>query len=125
MAEKVKMQLAEPDKVVKEGSFSGVVLPAYAGNLTVIPGRAPSIIWLNPGVVRLLNADSEAEEKYFVGNGVAEVADDFCKISVEHIIAFKSITPAEAEKLIPEAENKDIAAFYQMIRDYLTAFPAG
>ena len=41
MAEKVKLILARPERVAKEGYYAGVIIPAFADYLTVIPGRAP------------------------------------------------------------------------------------
>ena len=119
MAEKVKLVLARPDKTIKSGMYAGIVLPGCPDNLTVIAGRAPSIVRLEPGIVQLLN---EAE-KFFVGSGVAQIVDNVCVISAEKALARKDVTQEEAADRLENAASEEDEAFYRMIADDLAAFP--
>ena len=112
MAEKVKLVLARPDKTIKSGMYAGIVLPGCPDNLTVIAGRAPSIVRLEPGIVQLLNEAGKAEEKFFV-----------CAISAEKALARKDVTQEEAADRQENAASEEEAAFYRMIADDLAAFP--
>lgn len=123
MAEKVKLILARPERIAKEGYYAGVIIPAFADYLTVIPGRAPSMIWLQPGMVQLLNDNMEVVEKYFIGNGAAEIAGDVCTISAEKVIAKADINLSEACERLEAATEEADKAFYQVIYDELTGFP--
>lgn len=123
MAEKVKLVLARPDKTIKSGMYAGIVLPGCPDNLTVIAGRAPSIVRLEPGVVQLLNEAGKAEEKFFVGNGVVQIVDNVCVISAEKALARKDVTQEEAADRQENAASEEEAAFYRMIADDLAAFP--
>lgn len=123
MAEKVKLVLARPDKTIKSGMYAGIVLPGCPNNLTVIAGRAPSIVRLEPGIVQLLNEAGKAEEKFFVGSGVAQIVDNVCVISAEKALARKDVTQEEAADRLENAASEEDAAFYRMIADDLAAFP--
>ncbi len=123
MAEKVKLILARPERVAKEGYYAGVIIPAFADYLTVIPGRAPSMIWLRPGMVQLLNDNMDVVEKYFISNGAAEIVGDVCTISAEKVIAKADISLAEACERLEAATEETDQAFYQVIYDELTGFP--
>ncbi len=123
MAEKVKLVLARPDKTVKSGMYSGIVLPGCPDNLTVIAGRAPSMVWLEPGLIQLLSETGKDEEQYFIGHAVAQIVDNVCTVSAEKAMAAKDIKLAEAESLLQNAAGENDAAFYRMVIDKLTAFP--
>lgn len=123
MTEKVKLVLTRPDKTIKSGTYAGIVLPGYPDNLTVIADRAPSIVRLEPGVVQLLNEAGKAEEKFFVGSGVAQIVDNVCVISAEKALARKDVTQEEAADRLENAASEEDAAFYRMIADDLAAFP--
>ncbi len=122
MKNKVQLILAKPDGIVKTGEFFGIVLPTIADNLTIIVGRAPSIVQLQPGIIRLIDEQGQTKEKYYISGGVAEVAGDVCVISAEDVIPRSNISLETAQDYLQNSSISDIA-FYQMIVDDLTAFP--
>ncbi len=123
MTEKVKLILAKPDKIVKSGNYFGIILPGYPDNLTVIDGRAPSMVRLEPGIVQLLNEAGVAEEKIYIGGGVAQIVDNVCTVSVEKALSAKEISLQEASNRLQEIKGEENTLFYQIIVDDLTAFP--
>lgn len=123
MEKGIKLQLSQPDKTVIAGEYPAVILPAQVSNLTVIPGRAPSLVLLAPGMLQLLDNTSKVIAIYFLKNGVASVADDVCRVSSEHIIAKKDIALETAAAELEKAASTEDKAFYQAIVDELTAFP--
>jgi len=80
---KVKYILSQPDKIIKSGETDGIVLPAALSNLTVISGRAPSLVKLIGGLVQFVD---EPEEKYLIKGGIANIANDVCMVSSEEIV---------------------------------------
>lgn len=123
MAEKVKLIVAKPDKVVKKGEYWGVVLPTVHSNLTVIAGRAPSLIYLQAGPLKLLNTMDDMAEKLYVSEGVAEIADNLCTISAEYVLkAGEATVEAVKAKLSLELKSRE-RNFYQAVYDDLSAFP--
>ena len=122
MAEKVKLVLARPDKTIKSGMYAGIVLPGCPDNLTVIAGRAPSIVRLEPGIVQLLNEAGKAEEKFFVGNGVVQIVDNVCAISVEKAILTQGIMLQDAVNLLENSPSESERRFYGVVVEHLIAY---
>ena len=123
MAEKVKLVLAQPDKVVKTGDFWGVVLPTPQDNLTIVADRAPSLILMSAGVLKLLDDEEKIVGKFFVSGGVAEVNDNVCTVSADRVLPKGSITLDEATRFLSASANRRDRAFYQAVCDELSAFP--
>lgn len=122
MAEKVKLVLARPDKTIKSGMYAGIVLPGCPDNLTVIAGRAPSIVRLEPGIVQLLNEAGKAEEKFFVGNGVVQIVDNVCVISAEKAILTQGIMLQDAVNLLENSPSESERRFYGVVVEHLIAY---
>ena len=122
MADKVNLILAKPEKVVKKGEYWGVVLPTTQDNLTIIRGRAPSLIYLNAGVVKLLGSPDKVMEKIYISNGVAEVAGDTCTVSCEYVLTAGDVSLENIKVKLDAAKREREKAFYQEIFDDLTAF---
>lgn len=123
MEGKITLQLAKPDKVVREGVFPAVILPARAGNLTVVAGRAPSLVLLADGMLQLMDENNRVSAKYFLRGGVAEIVGDVCKVASELVVDKQDISLEEAvtaQAAAPESEK----AFYQAVIDELTAYPS-
>lgn len=97
MAEGIVIKLAQPERIVTSGEYSAVIIPAQLSNLTIIPGRAPSMVALTNGLVQLLDVGFKPVEKFYIKGGYADIAGDSCIVSSEVIIDRKSITLEEAE----------------------------
>ena len=61
-----------PESTVLEADTDFVALPAYDGELGVLPGRAPLVARLGPGELRL-KAQGEAPKRFFVDGGFAQI----------------------------------------------------
>lgn len=120
MAQNVTLIIYTPEKTALNKKIYRVVLPYGNTNLTVIEDRAPTSLVLNAGVLQILREDDSVAEAYFIDQGVADVADNVCKISTAHLIAKNEITEKEAEELaLQEPQNSD---FYNTISNYLRIF---
>lgn len=122
MEGKISLQLTKPDKIVYSGECAAVILPAAAGNLTVVAGRAPGLVLLTDGMLQLLNEKNQVTAKYFLHGGVAENAGDVCKVAAELVVNKQSASLEEAIAAQATAAESE-KAFYQVIIDELTAFP--
>ena len=98
------------------------MLPGYPDNLTVIADRAPSIVRIEPGVVQLLSEAGNAEEKFFVGNGVAQIVDNVCTISVEKAILTQGIMLQDAVNLLENSPSESERRFYGVVVEHLIAY---
>lgn len=84
--------------------------------------RAPSIVRIEPGVVQLLSEAGNAEEKFFVGNGVAQIVDNVCTISVEKAILTQGIMLQDAVNLLENSPSESERRFYGVVVEHLIAY---
>ena len=108
MAE-ITYRLVVPYKTVEDGKAWGVILPTGEINLTVISGRAPSLVKVDEGMVKIMASETEVKQRLFVRKGFASIANDVCTIASEMIF------PIEKVKLEEFKEKAENDSFYQMI----------
>jgi len=88
--------------------FSGVEVeqvqvPAFTGDMGVLPGHVPTVVQMRPGVVSVTHSDKEVQ-KFFVSSGFAFVHAD----STTDICAVEAVP---VEQLDPEAVKKGLADY--------------
>lgn len=120
MTESIRLKIFTPEKTALDKMVYRVVLPYGKINLTIIPERAPTSLVLHTGPLKILDEKNRVAALYFIDGGVADVAQNLCKISVRHIIRRQDISIEKAAEL--QREEPQNAAFYKMIQEYITAF---
>ncbi len=111
MADKVLVELVTPVKVVLTREVDMVVVPGGDGDFGVLPGHAPLISTLRPGVVDIYEGGA-VSDSVFVADGFAEATDTRVTILSEDALAMSEATNeaadariAEARRLLDEAED--------------------
>jgi F-type H+-transporting ATPase subunit epsilon len=109
------MSTIHVDVVSAEASiFSGeatfVALPGEAGELGIYPKHTPLITRIKPGAVRILRADTQAEEFVFVAGGILEVQPGVVTVLADTAIRGKDLDEAKAADAIKRAEQAKAAA---------------
>lgn len=117
MAQDVSLIIYTPEKTALDRRVYRVVLPYGNTNLTILKNRAPTSLVIHAGVLQILREDDSVESAYFIDKGVADIADNVCKISTAHLIHCKDISPEKAKEAVKQ--NEQNAAFYQMIENTL------
>lgn len=92
MEKNVRLKIFLPDKIYTEQDVYRVVIPGRNGDLTVLPERAPTIITLANGYIRVLDEQDNVTDKYFIVGGFANIADDVCIISSEAVVPEEHIS---------------------------------
>ncbi len=78
MDKRLTLELVTPERSAFSGEADFVTLPAWEGEMGILPGHAPFVVQLAPGEVRLTNGDDR--HFFAVSGGFAEIKDD--KVSV-------------------------------------------
>ena len=104
MAEKVQFELVTPSHIMMEGEVDMVVVPGAAGDFGVLPGHAPLLSTLRPGVVDVYENDT-VSERVFVAGGFAEVAEDRFTVLAEEAIEASEIDREAAASRLEEARE--------------------
>jgi F-type H+-transporting ATPase subunit epsilon len=99
MAERVRFELVTPERVFAEQEADLVVVPGGDGNFGVLPGHAPLLSTLRPGLVDVYEGD-KVTARIFVGGGFAEVTEERFTVLADEAVALGDIDAgAAAERL--------------------------
>lgn len=111
MADKVKFELVSPEKILLSEDVDMVVVPGSEGNFGVLPGHAPLISAVRPGVIEVYESGAVAERIFVVG-GFAEVTPRRCTVLADQAVAISSLDRAAAS-----AEAAELGATLPGLRD--------
>ncbi|MGD1869549.1 MAG: ATP synthase F1 subunit epsilon [Neomegalonema sp.] len=125
MADTMQFDLVAPERMVHSASATAVTIPAAEGDMTAMPGHAPLIATLRPGVVTVMT-DGKSEE-FVVTGGFAEVSATAAALLAEEAMPKSEVTAdflnekiAHAEKLVGGAEPGPQAALLgQQLNDFM------
>ncbi|MFC0199446.1 F0F1 ATP synthase subunit epsilon [Paracoccus rhizosphaerae] len=82
MADTMQFDLVSPERSLASVPVREVRLPGNDGDLTAMPGHAPTIVTLRPGMVILVGADGTQKE-FAVTGGFAEINADSVSLLAE------------------------------------------
>ena len=76
---KLGFELASPEALLVSRRADMVVVPGAEGDFGVLPGHAPFISEVRPGVIDIYSGD-KIDERIFVASGFAEVNEQGCTV---------------------------------------------
>jgi F-type H+-transporting ATPase subunit epsilon len=100
-------ELVSPAKLLFSGDVASVQIPGTDGDMTILPGHAPVLSTLRPGVVTV-EKESGAAEKTFVRGGFAEVNAQGLTLLAEVAIPLAELNAEALAQQIKNAEE-DVA----------------
>jgi F-type H+-transporting ATPase subunit epsilon len=105
MADTFKFELITPERMLLSEDAARVLVPGTEGEFTVLPGHAPVISALRPGVVDAALADAR-KVSVFVKGGLVEVDQDRLTVLAERAIPVEAMNAETiaAELATAEAE---------------------
>lgn len=102
--ETIKTDLVTPEKRIFSEAVEMVEIPGTEGDFGVLPGHAPFVSAIRAGVVTF-HLGGGATRKVFVAGGLAEVSESGCVILAEREVDLSTITPANAQARIADAQK--------------------
>ncbi|MEL6795082.1 MAG: ATP synthase F1 subunit epsilon [Pseudomonadota bacterium] len=84
MADKLSFSLVSPERKLAEVEADMVVIPGAEGDFGALPGHAPFLTTLRPGVVTVTNGSEKTE--YVVTGGFAEVSGEGAAVLAEEAV---------------------------------------
>ena len=103
-------ELVTPEKLERSQEAELVAVPGVDGDFGVLPGHAPTITALRPGVVSVHASMGGAAENIFVSGGFAEITDSRVVILADMAKPAAEITADEASAALAEAQEALAAA---------------
>lgn len=103
VADTIKCVVVTPDGQAVEQDGEFVVITAHDGQFGILPGRAPLLCKLAPGMVRIDHHG--ARDVYFVAGGFAEVAADVVTVITTIAIPADQLDADAVDQELAEARN--------------------
>ena len=107
MADLFKFELVSPEELLLSQDVQQVLVPGTEGNFTVLPGHAPVLSTLRPGVLDMIDEQGR-EERIYVRGGVAEVNPKGLTVLAEDAVPLAELSPEMLAQQIRNAEE-DVA----------------
>ncbi|MDB6178828.1 F0F1 ATP synthase subunit epsilon [Paracoccus sp. Z330] len=105
MADTMQFDLVSPERSLVSVQVREVRLPGTDGDLTAMPGHAPTIVTLRPGIVTVLASDGNATE-YAVTGGFAEINHGSVSLLAERGHPREEMTQEVFNDMMADAHRK-------------------
>lgn len=103
MADTMQFDLVSPERSLASMQVAEVQIPGADGDLTAMPGHAPVITTLRPGVLKV--SGPEGAQDFLVTGGFAEVNSEGTSILAEKATPVADAKVADLEPLIEAAQT--------------------
>ena len=97
---KIRCVVVTPEKTILErGGFLGLV-PAFDGEIAIMPGHASSVARLGPGELRLTTESEKIQ--LFIDGGFAQIQNDVVTVLTPRVRELKDLDSGTLEKDLAE-----------------------
>ena len=111
MADLVQFELVTPEQLIVSTMVEMVVVPGTEGNFGVLPGHAPLISTVRPGMIEIYE-NRVVTERIFIVSGIAEVTPERCTVLAE-----EAMSPSTLDRGAIEAELQVVEGNLPSLRD--------
>lgn len=101
-------ELVSPERLLLSEEVAQVVIPGTEGEMTVLPGHAPVLSTLKPGVISVGREGAGAPERIFVRGGFAEINPKGLTVLAEVAVPIAELDAAMLAQQVKNAEE-DVA----------------
>lgn len=101
---RIQCVVVTPERTWLDEVVDSVVIPAYDGELGVLPGHTPLIARLGYGELRTKTGESVT--RYYVDGGFAQVRDDVVTVLTHRAVPCGELDPAAASTELERAEEQ-------------------
>ena len=103
-------ELVTPERLEKSVDAELVAVPGAEGDFGVLPGHAPTITALRPGVLSVFATMGSASDDIFVSGGFAEITDERVVVLADSAKPVAEISQEDAQLALTEAQAAVSAA---------------
>jgi F-type H+-transporting ATPase subunit epsilon len=111
MPERLEFELVTPERLLFSEPVEMVVVPGTEGNFGVLPGHAPLISTIRPGMIEIYEGQN-VTRRIFVVNGVAEVTAERCTV-----LADEAASPETLDRAAIEADLRIVEGNLPSLRE--------
>lgn len=103
MADTMQFNLVSPERKLASVKATEVRIPGTEGDLTAMPGHAPMITTLRPGILTVVSAEGHAD--YAVTGGFAEIGPEGVTVLAERSLPKHEMTQPIYNEMLTEAHE--------------------
>ena len=104
MADLIEFELVSPERLLVSRPVEMVVVPGSEGDFGALPGHAPLISEIRPGVIAVFEG-GKVQERIFVAGGFAEVTGERCTVLAEQAMPLADLDRAAADGELKDARD--------------------
>jgi F-type H+-transporting ATPase subunit epsilon len=86
MPNRLEFELVTPERLLLSEMVEMVVVPGTEGNFGVLPGHAPLISTIRPGMIEIYQGQT-VTRRIFIVSGIAEVTPERCTVLADEAVA--------------------------------------
>ena len=101
MSDQIQFELVSPERLLFSQPVEMVVVPGVEGDFGVLPGHAPLVSTVRPGVIAVFEG-GKVVRSIFVAGGFAEVTGERCTVLAE-----QAVPVAEIDRTAADGELRD------------------
>ncbi len=105
MADTFKFELVTPAAPMISQPVELVIIPGAGGNFGVLPGHAPLLSTLRPGVIEIRDKALAIVDQIFVDGGFAEVTPERTTVLAEEAVRVADLSREDAEARLKRAHD--------------------
>ena len=105
MADTFAFEFVSPERLLVSGDVAQVVVPGWEGEFAVLPGHAPLLSTMRPGILAVYREPNAAPERYFVRGGFADVTPVSLTVLAQEAIAEADLDREALARAITNAEE--------------------
>lgn len=111
MAQTFQCTLVTPERQLLDEQVTYVSIPAVDGQIGVMPGRAPLMIKLGDGPLRLdlsqgAGVGGEGTKWFFIGGGFAQMKDNVLSLVASEAVPAQDMDREAAEAVLVQTQSK-------------------
>ena len=96
MADRLQFELVTPERLLLSEMVEMVVVPGTEGNFGVLPGHAPLISTIRPGIFEIYQGQT-ITRRIFIVSGTAEVTPERCTVLADEAVSPDSLDRGSIE----------------------------
>ena len=108
----MKLNLLTPErKAVYDQEITEVVVPAYSGEMTILPGHSPMITTLGTGILKYKVKGIDKTHKAVISWGYCEVTPEAVNVLAEFMQTPDEVVISESQAVLVSTEKKLVSEF--------------
>jgi F-type H+-transporting ATPase subunit epsilon len=111
MAGRVAFELVTPERLLLSEPVEMVVVPGTEGNFGVLPGHAPLISTIRPGMIEIYEGQT-VTRRIFTVSGIAEVTPERCTV-----LADEAVSPDTLDRSAVEVDLRIVEGNLPSLRE--------